>query len=85
MHGRTEEGTVLMYTIRYGNDHPALTHCVETLLNNGAKVDVRDEKGTSALDLAKSHLTGNRRIEVEKILLLHSDTRPVENEISLTG
>lgn len=80
-----ERTTALLYTIRFGDQHRSLAHCVEVLCNNGAQVDVRDEHGRSALDLARACLTGKKRMEVERILLLHSNMPPVETEVGPTG
>lgn len=82
---RPSEGTTaLMYTI-YRKNSKSLAHCVEVLCNNGARVDARDKDGRSALSLAREHLKGAEKIEVERILLLHSDMRSVENGIGLTA
>ena len=77
--------TALLYTIRCGDKHRSLAHCVEVLCSNGAQVDIRDESGRSALDLARACLKGKEKIEVERILLLHSNMRPVETEVGPSG
>ena len=77
--------TALLYTIHCGDKHRSIVHCVEVLCNNGAQVDVRDEHGRSALDLARACLKGKEKIEVERILLLHSNMRPVKTEVGPTG
>lgn len=79
-YGRWERGTALMYTIRHWNNHRSLAHCIEVLISNGAKADVRDKNGDSALSLARVFLHGNKRIEVEKIFLRHNTTWRVEHD-----
>ena len=77
--------TALIDTICYRENHRSRVHCVEVLCNNGANVESRDSDGKSALDLARRHLKGEELIEVERILLLHSNMRPTENESSSTS
>ena len=73
LYDKPEGGTALTYTIFHGNNHRSLPHCIKVLCNNGAKVDIRDRSGKSALILAKDWLEGKDRSEVERILLLHSN------------
>lgn len=79
------ETTALMYTICRGNDLKSLVHCVEVLCNNGARVDVRDKYERSTLSLARDYLEGEEKIEVEMILLRHSNMQPVEQDIGRPG
>ena len=74
----SEGTTALLYTIRSKRDFNSLSHCVDVLCKNGARVDVRDKDGSSALSVARKFLEGEQRIQVEKILLSHSDVQPVE-------
>lgn len=68
-----QAGTALMYIVSRGNKLESRAHCIEVLLNNGAKADVRDEMGTSALDLARICWSGEPRTEVERTLLRKED------------
>jgi ankyrin repeat protein len=79
-----QAGTALMYTVSRGNKLGSRAHCIEVLLNNGAKIDVRDKKGTSALDLARICLYGEQRIEVERILLRHGTSFAGHNDVRNT-
>lgn len=86
VHDPTEQaGTALMYTVSRGNKLGSRAHCIEVLLNNGAKIDVRDKKDTSALDLARMCLFGEQRTEVERILLRKGTAQRVEHGINFAG
>lgn len=78
-------GTALMYAIYRGNKFETRAHCVEVLINNGAKADVQDKVGTTALTLAGICLHGEQRTEVERILLRKETARRVENRINSAG
>lgn len=85
LYGGQERETALLYTIRRGNNHRSLAHCIEVLFSNGANADVRNKGGTSAFDLAMFFLHDKQRIEVERILC---NTRPFSaprTTISLDG
>jgi hypothetical protein len=74
--------TALMYTIRHGNHHRSLAHCIEVLCNNGARVDIRDAQSWSALDLARTYLEGEEQLRVGRILLRQEC---VENGVDSSG
>ena len=82
---QSKRTTALIYTIRRKSDFNSLSHCIDVLCKNGARVDVRDKDGSSALSVARECLEGEQRIQVERILLSHSNMRPVETEVGPTG
>lgn len=75
----------MIYTIRRISDIYSLSHCINVLSKNGARVNVRDKDGMSALSVARECLEGKQRILVESILLSHSNMRPVETRVGPTG